>query len=949
MTNETKVVEQRIVQRLIKTIADYEVGGNLYSQVIPLHTQAYAIYDSQEKSGLYYVFGDGVHTYTEIRDGQSSLESSHEYAVFDYAWIALINSKADLQYMNFELAKRQYISNLVNEITEENEKSTTLYPSVKASVDYIKGIVDELRNDIDTESETRTDADFTLQTNINNEESARILADTTLQDNIDTEATTRETQDNTLATNITNEVTARTNADNIITQNLSAEITARENADTVLNTAITNEAATRLLNDTTLQNNIDAEVTARQNALSNLSDDLAAENTRAIDAEENLDNIKANKADVYTKIEIDAKLTSAMHFKGTKPTYNDLPSSGNTVGDVWNILDTGENYAWDGEDWDKLSETIDLSPYALTEDVDEKILAEKDRREDADTELGDAIAAEKTRAETVEASLESTKADKSDTYTKTEVDNKDQAIKDDIYGRIWSKPSNPSQGHLYTKITNSAGGYALIFNESDGGGSQVYDKTDDIISYVGTNLEEGTGADNGVNVQIYSKNKTTNEGVRFNVNNQKAYYLKGSSKTNTDGREVAVIENIPTKTSDLNNDSDYTTNTLLNTGLAGKIDKYDELPEINKNYANKIVQYTGETTEDYVNGYFYKCIENGDKPDSIEFTPKPGVSTIVSVTPEDFVAFITPWCEGRPFGPSDVTHGSIGIYSSSQYSMTIETDDDNFAHGVFTITELEAAGFSFNPKFGAQQGATYVCSIGQKDYAWEQTNVQPETDTSVLQAQIASLTQQIKDLKLTIPQEVFTADEVRTKTKQSGKVTLCEDVDLGTVSLVDGTFANNITSINLNGYTLSASPTGGRALLQLRGSSQYTFNGNGTVEDFADNSSCVWSRTANNVCTINGGTWIAHGHTETIYCQLGTININGGVFKTDAEDKRYVLNCLDTNFKAGTAKIIVKGGEFWDFDPSANPEGPDTSYVAEGYTVTSREEDGHTIYTVVKA
>ena len=188
MTNETKVVEQRIIQRLIKTAADYELGGSLYSQVIPLHTQAYAIYDSQEKSGLYYVFGDGVHTYTEIRDGQSSLESSHEYAVFDEAWIALINSKADLQYMNFELAKRQYISNLVNEITEENEKSTILYPSNKA----VSTLTNALQDNIDKEASTRANADSNLQTSINNEETARINAYNNLSNAISQEETTRQ-------------------------------------------------------------------------------------------------------------------------------------------------------------------------------------------------------------------------------------------------------------------------------------------------------------------------------------------------------------------------------------------------------------------------------------------------------------------------------------------------------------------------------------------------------------------------------------------------------------------------------------------------------------------------------------------------------------------------------------------------------------------------------------
>ena len=165
--------------------------------------------------------------------------------------------------------------------------------------------------------------------------------------------------------------------------------------------------------------------------------------------------------------------------------------------------------------------------------------------------------------------------------------------------------------------------------------------------------------------------------------------------------------------------------TDLQNVLDSKIDKYETFPNASESYENQIAQYIGLSNQSYTNGYFYKCINNGDIPDSITFTPNTGVETIVSITPENFVAFITPWCEGRSFGPSDVTHGTIGIYSSTQYSMTIETDDGDFAHGVFTITELEAAGFTFTPPFGSQQGATFVCSIGQKDYIWSQINVQP--------------------------------------------------------------------------------------------------------------------------------------------------------------------------------------------------------------------------------
>ena len=70
--------------------------------------------------------------------------------------------------------------------------------------------------------------------------------------------------------------------------------------------------------------------------------------------------------DAYTKTEIDGKLSGAMHFKGTKAKVSDLPASGNTTGDMWNVQSTGANYAWDGSVWDKLSENIDLSGYVPT-------------------------------------------------------------------------------------------------------------------------------------------------------------------------------------------------------------------------------------------------------------------------------------------------------------------------------------------------------------------------------------------------------------------------------------------------------------------------------------------------------------------------------------------------------------------------------------------------------
>lgn len=70
--------------------------------------------------------------------------------------------------------------------------------------------------------------------------------------------------------------------------------------------------------------------------------------------------------DAYTKTEIDGMVSAGMHFKGTVASYSNLPTTGNKVGDMWNVTDTGANYAWDGTAWDKLSENVDLSGYVPT-------------------------------------------------------------------------------------------------------------------------------------------------------------------------------------------------------------------------------------------------------------------------------------------------------------------------------------------------------------------------------------------------------------------------------------------------------------------------------------------------------------------------------------------------------------------------------------------------------
>lgn len=81
--------------------------------------------------------------------------------------------------------------------------------------------------------------------------------------------------------------------------------------------------------------------------------------------------------DAYTKEQVDGLVSSALHYKGSKDTYDDLPTEGNTVGDVWNIVaadethgvNAGDNVAWNGTGWDVLAGTVDLSAYLLGSDL----------------------------------------------------------------------------------------------------------------------------------------------------------------------------------------------------------------------------------------------------------------------------------------------------------------------------------------------------------------------------------------------------------------------------------------------------------------------------------------------------------------------------------------------------------------------------------------------------
>ena len=67
-----------------------------------------------------------------------------------------------------------------------------------------------------------------------------------------------------------------------------------------------------------------------------------------------------------TKQYVDSAVASVYKYKGSVANQSALPSSNQVVGDVYNVEDTGDNFAWDGTKWDKLAGTVDLSGYLTT-------------------------------------------------------------------------------------------------------------------------------------------------------------------------------------------------------------------------------------------------------------------------------------------------------------------------------------------------------------------------------------------------------------------------------------------------------------------------------------------------------------------------------------------------------------------------------------------------------
>lgn len=198
---------------------------------------------------------------------------------------------------------------------------------------------------------------------------------------------------------------------------------------------------------------------------------------------------------------------------------------------------------------------------------------------------------------------------------------------------------------------------------------------------------------------------------------------------------------------------------------------------------------------------------------------------------------------------------------------------------------------------------------------------------------------------------VSTVDELKdaiANAKAGDKIILDADLVIDETIVID----KNIT-LDLNGKTISNTQDlwsdVNWSLISITSGAEVTLDGDGKL--IAKENDCYGIDVQDgSKLTVNSGN--IKGNISAIYAYEGTVTINGGKFEIQQladgfkNPYSFVLNCYDSAFAEGKAKITVYGGEFVNFDP-ANSDSGEGNLLAEG-CVSAANEDG-TIYTVTKA
>ena len=206
---------------------------------------------------------------------------------------------------------------------------------------------------------------------------------------------------------------------------------------------------------------------------------------------------------------------------------------------------------------------------------------------------------------------------------------------------------------------------------------------------------------------------------------------------------------------------------------------------------------------------------------------------------------------------------------------------------------------------------------------------------------------------------VFDAQTLMAELNAGNSVVLNADLVLDESVILN--LAGKDVTIDLNGHNIIGSKKfydtakDNWSVISVRGG-KLTINGDGNVfaatgaiaeapnyiEDFAID--------VNNGAqlVINGGNF--KGNDTAVYISNGSVEINGGTFEVYdnglSYGARYNINAYDSAFTGGTARITIKGGTFFEFDPTKAPEPGSPSLLPAGYRAVKTSINGKDAWVV---
>lgn len=189
--------------------------------------------------------------------------------------------------------------------------------------------------------------------------------------------------------------------------------------------------------------------------------------------------------------------------------------------------------------------------------------------------------------------------------------------------------------------------------------------------------------------------------------------------------------------------------------------------------------------------------------------------------------------------------------------------------------------------------------------------------------------------------------------KAGDTITLLKDITVdGTDKVTSRTVIDKPITLDLNDKTIKSPDNMGantNNFTALHISADVTINATTGGINTGTNGAYAINVMNGATLTINGGNY--YGGGTAVQVQEGTANINGGTFACepygDPYGYKFLINCIDSAYKNGTAKVSIKGGSFVNFDPSDSAsENPKGNFCASGYVAVKGGTEDAPVWTV---